>query len=268
MVDFASPDGSAWLKATCYYPHPMRAFPAREGNTPLDISFMTDRNGFGNWDRLGGATFFVSPRDYRLSKIEASARLDIADIVGHPETWGISRHGGRWYLYPTAPFGIGKRGNPLVPGRDFAHTPHGTTWPFGTRITLQDIPDKLARRIQRQLYLADSFGSKEVENRIDLFVEDPCDFYGSIKTQSIDFPWLGTAASPISTDPVTGCQQALQILGYPLPRWGADGFYGEETRSALRQWAAENEIEVQSPGQISPTDPEIAYKIREAARPE
>lgn len=33
-------------------------------------------------------------------------------------------------------------------------------------------------------------------------------------------------------------QQSLIAQGYPLPRWGADGQWGEESRGAMQQWAA------------------------------
>ena len=33
-------------------------------------------------------------------------------------------------------------------------------------------------------------------------------------------------------------QEALMGLGHPLPRWGADGWYGDETRDAIDVWAS------------------------------
>jgi peptidoglycan hydrolase-like protein with peptidoglycan-binding domain len=42
---------------------------------------------------------------------------------------------------------------------------------------------------------------------------------------------------------VQNLQKALQFLKYSLPKWGADGKFGNETESALRKFELANELE-------------------------
>ena len=43
--------------------------------------------------------------------------------------------------------------------------------------------------------------------------------------------------------PVTNFQDALILLGYSLPRFGADGKFGPETQTALKQFQTDNKLE-------------------------
>lgn len=258
-----SPTLEMTLRATCYWPHVMEAIePYAPGAVEIKIN-LCDEKG----TPVGLAKYYVRESDRHQAEIEASATLDLGGVLNMPAKLGLAYHGGRWYSYRHAPYGVGTRLNPLVPGRDFAHTPSGGRWPHGTRLSIapHHIPPMLVGHIREEMYLGCSFGAKKKSHRVDLFTELPIKFHGDIACQ-IDKPYMGTSETPIIRDPIQGAQQALLILGYDLGRWGADGIWGDASQESLDAWAVAEGVCPTWPGRIHPTDSEVTYKVRDTAR--
>lgn len=205
-----------------------------------------------------------------LAEIEASAMLSY-ERVGLNAIYPLAYWGGRWRCLPEAPYGVGTKLNPLVPGRDFAQG-HRRPIPFGSKLELSHVPPELSDSVRRTMYRADTFGpnnnQEPAENRIDLFVDHEIHFRGSVYGD-IHYPWRD-----VSREPVRGAQECLSILGAALPRSrtrdGFDGLQGEETQTALDSWLAEQGARFAwgVPQHRSPSDPEIYYLLRAHASEE
>ena len=263
MTHITNPSIEMRLTATCYWPAELRAIPPSDsGAVELSITHCDDAGR-----ELGRSRYYVHEQQKRLAEIEASALLDTSPVLNtYPAgKLGLAFHGRRWHSYIHAPYGVGTRLNPIVPGRDFAHARGSARWPFGTRLTMTDIPPMLDGHIRRVMYLGCSFGRETSEERIDLFVAEPVRFYGPVRCL-VDRPYLGTRAQPISRKPVKGAQQALLMLGYDLGRWRDDGIWGDASQGALDAWAMSHGMSPAWPGRIHPTDSEVAYVVRDAAR--
>lgn len=271
---------STKLKFSCYYVHEME--PLR--GAPKGKVHRSDR--WGTYSDKCTVIVHVDPRDHMLASIEASASLKIEGALGLAYV-----RKGVWRLKPEAPFGIGCYGQPLVPHRDFAHGHKGAwTWPFGTRLDVEEKPDDLSMR--GVLYCADRFGKtatavKEKQaHRIDCFT--------GIEHQDVDWlkarvrkPWTGPDSKPSwwkfwkpnlpkrFRRPTYGAQVCLRALGYigkngvPLD---LDDGWGKNTKFALNgwfetEWAAGELFEDKyKPMNVHPRDPEIYWTLREAAR--
>lgn len=77
---------------------------------------------------------------------------------------------------------------------------------------------------------------------------------------------------------VVAFQQALEAAGYPLPRWGADGQFGDETRKAAHAFAADHALARSGnnfgrvaalllDGRIAPTPPPFVVDRRNTGAP-
>jgi hypothetical protein len=237
------------LRATVYYRETIHA---------------TDEGAVLRYDIPGGYHVTqVSPPELHLAEIEASALLSYAQMDMDCEV-PLSYYGGRWYARPDAPWGLGNKSNPLVPGRDYAHG-HRHPWPYGTRLRISDIPPPLRGRIRHVMYRADLFGPHDghepPQDRVDLYVGTEIRYRDSVHAE-VDYPWPG-----VDTDPVRGCQQALVALGYALPQYGTDGYWGDETAGALRRWLGDDSRRFAwgCPSHVHARDPEIYWTVRRAA---
>ena len=56
----------------------------------------------------------------------------------------------------------------------------------------------------------------------------------------------------MTRDQIRDLQLALIAQGYPLPRWGADGYLGDETRSALESWVEQHSVMVRDIDDLAP----------------
>lgn len=63
-------------------------------------------------------------------------------------------------------------------------------------------------------------------------------------------------------------QRSLQLLGYELPRWGADGHLGSETLGALALLLADHgRAPAEAPGEVTDADLELVARLLDAAAP-
>jgi hypothetical protein len=253
--------------STLYYPAKMVALTG-----PPRQTHFTDRHG-NKWpakikvkfEKGGSASFIIDPKSHYLAGIEASARLDISALSPSAGTLGLcfSRIG-NWNCRPWAPFGVGCRLNPLVPGRDIANN----KLPFGSRMVWGP-PVKLSGHARSIMYVGDVFGSDKPVERVDIFVR-PDDISWGKKRISADFtaPYSG-----FSRRPTKGAQQCLNALGFKGKNgkvldeddgWMWDG----QTHFALNSWIGMNRklFTFGVPGYVVPWDPEIYFLLRESAK--
>ena len=257
------------LKATCYYPHPIKALTGKPGGKVY--------KGWGERLRIktegdGELVVRVDPKDHYLAAVEASATLDLTAIGAEKCKLGISYYSKAWHALPYAPHGVGTRLNPLQPGRDFAHG-HRKGWPFGTRLQVTEAPPELDGRIRSTLYRGCAFGSKSKDDpdqrhRVDLFVAEPCDFFGWIKGR-ITKPW--TDNGKLSHRPTKGGQQCLNRLGYQGAngrRLAEDDMIGRNTRHALAAFLRDHKARFPDglPSTHTLADSELFFVLREVAK--
>lgn len=254
--------------ATVYYPHAMEA---HKPGSLLSRSRWKLRRVKVLMDDGSTRKIYVTKDDYRAALIEGTADVDMGAVDDQNNRMVITYYTGRWHHHKWAPWGVGARMNPLVPGRTFAHG-----WrrgkQFGTRMELQAIPQGLKGLVSKVMYRGGAFGpyrgGEPPKNRVDLFIKRKVDFYGRIKVVFVP-PWRG-----VSHWPIQGAQEALRKLGHRLPkstlRGGKmDGRWGPETERALAAWAksaADDGKLDRVPDYLRPWDEEIYWQIRDAAR--
>lgn len=213
----------------------------------------------------GDLEVYVEARKHYHAAIEASAVLDLTALSPDAGRLGICLQPGHtWLCRPDAPYGVGNRSNPLVPGRDAAHS----SWPFGTAF-LWAPPDQVSHLFRPVMYVGDVFGSTQPSNRIDLFIGEPGHAWGKRKIRVKRFlPWSG-----VSRRPVRGAQEALNRLRFVGKNgkrlreddsWKTDG----ETHYALNcfRGSRADSFTFGIPDPFVPWDPEVYHILRRVAQ--
>lgn len=223
------------LKASCYYPLVVRALRSGQENLTVHLDG-------GN---SGKITVKVASARARAARIEATALIDLSAVSENAGQVGAAYWSGKWRSRWYAPYGLGNRGNALVPGRDFAHGgAAGAAWPHGTRIEFTDIPEKLEGLIRPVMYRGDVFGDSDAASnprRCDLYTTEPCAYYGPISVR-VTKPWRGNRNHKISAETVRGFQQCARLLGLKGKNGkllNPDNDWGPETEHAIKLFLAE-----------------------------
>ena len=77
----------------------------------------------------------------------------------------------------------------------------------------------------------------------------------------------GDSGSYTINETVQAIQNALMLLGYPLPRAGADGKFGPETQEQLIRFQSNNQLE-STPGRMDRlTARKLALELKETSIP-
>lgn len=273
------------VKFSCYYVHTM----VPKSGSPKGKVHRSKR--WGTYSDKATVIVHVDPKDHMMASIEASASLKIEGALGLAYV-----RKGLWKLKPEAPYGIGCRGQPLVPKRDFAQGHTGSfTWPFGTRLDVISKPDDLP--MNNVLYCADRFGKMATAVRQKKAYRIDC--FTGIPHQDVDWmevkvrkPWTGPdgdarwwqlgrkRSRKNFRRPVCGGQMCLNIIGVdgkngkPLDE---DGRFGKQSRHAVETWFSSFASlglddghglfdPKNLPERMHPTDPAIYWALREHAK--
>jgi hypothetical protein len=212
---------------------------------------------WGTYSDKATVIVHVDPKDHMLASIEASASLKITGDLGLAYV-----KKGVWKLKPEAPYGVGCKGQPLVPKRDFAQGHTGSfTWPYGTRLDVIEKPDDLP-----------------------MFTGEPHQDVGWLKAD-VRKPWTGPNEDAdwwLKNDartkrnfrkPTYGGQMCLNILGIKDDgdEISEDGAFGNQTRGGIETWFKDaKDIDGlfdtdNLPERMHSTDPAIYWALREHA---
>jgi len=274
-------DEKVKLKYSCYYSHQLTAKPGK----PKGRTYKHKR--FGTYRDKIIIEVHVDPRQNFLADVEASALLASYATLGDVQGIGLARIGkSRYRASPDAPFGVGCKGQPLILRRDIAHG-NRAKWifPFGTRLTVTKVPENF--QMDNVLFVADRFGenaeAEQLDYRIDCFTGTHVGQFDWMEAD-IEKPWRGPKSESrwarlkerlrigwsgvISNQPVRGFQQCcnlLQISGPDRKPLKPDNGYGDKSKFAMKVFCGNDRISGFRGTEI-PTDPEIFWTVRDAAR--
>lgn len=246
-LDFPLIKETQKLRATNYYVQPLHIDP---NGANFTVEMVT-----------GYLKTKVDREDLRKAKIEASARLDLTGLqtgcgsigVGYDQSKG-------WFINPNAPYGIGSKDNPLVPGYTFA----SNFYPFGTMLVMP--MSTIKHYLPRVLFCGDVFGGQQKDDRIDIFTEKPIQGWG-IETLTCR---IVKPMRDFSSNPIKGAQECLNLLGITGENGQSltvDGDFQTQTKYALNTFILTFKSVLEYiPTYIHPADPSLYFWLRLAGK--
>ena len=214
-------------RCTVYYPKRVVLFP--EHSRPAGTEPVTLHNVGG---RGGVAVYWADVEALMKARIEATMVVEVGGVgLG---TFNYDPATQRW-TWNKAPFGLGSRGNPLVPGMIAAAD--RAVYPFGSRVTLVkgvgvvtvgSVSQGIAQAA-RVVYVGDTGGAIKGELRFDLFQESAAD-------RSWHGEWWCCVERPkVEMNSVRDVQSGLQWLGLLIGS-PTDGIVGPRTVAAITEF--------------------------------
>lgn len=151
--------------ATAYFPVPI--YPSFEHDRAVKTNIELEKDV--------NLSLFIKRKNYKALILEASGFIKSPKSVF--DGLSISYYDGR-FTATGYPFGVGNKGNPIFPLRDFAHS----SWPFGTKMVIKN-----NQAPAKTWYKGDIFGKEQPKNRVDLYTPEKRDIYRPMKV-GIEFP--------------------------------------------------------------------------------